>query len=105
MTTVVSTPNTEVTTPTSYISRWIAQSHGNYQKKANEYYSSSSSLDYRTSTIQSPIKNHHSNSHITTWQAQAKSRLNTTTNITSNLSVNDYPNNNNQLQEKLNRIR
>jgi len=101
MTTVVSTPNTEVSIPTSYISRWIAQSHGNYQKKANVYYSSS--LDYRRSTIEIPIKNYHSNSHITTWQAQAKSRLNTT-NITSNLFINDYQNNN-ELQDKLNRVR
>jgi hypothetical protein len=104
MTTIVSTQNTDITTPASYVSRWIAQSHGNYQKKMNDYYASLSSLDYRTSTIEIPIKNHHSNSHITTWQAQAKSRLNSTTNITSNLSVNEYSNHN-EVQEKLTRVR
>jgi hypothetical protein len=97
MTTIVSTSNSEVTTPTSYVSRWVAQSHGKYQRKSNEYYSSSSSLcDYHQSiTNQIPT---------TTWQAQAKSRINkTTTNIISDTLAND--NNNNEIQEKLNRIR
>jgi hypothetical protein len=103
MTTIVSTSNTEVTTPASYVSRWIAQSHGKYQKKSDEYYSSL--CDYRTSIMDKTSTITNSNSHTTTWQAQAKSRLNTTTtnNITSDISVND--NNNNEIQEKLNRIR
>ncbi len=100
MTTFVSTSNTEVTTPASYISRWIAQSHGNYEKKPDEYYTSS--CDYRTS-ITKTLNKIDSNPHpTTTWQAQAKARLNTTVNnITSDTPVN----NNNELQEKLNRIR
>jgi len=102
MTTVVSTSTTEVTTPTSYVSHWIAQSHGKYQKKANEYYSSSSSCDCRPSILKTSIKTN-SNSHTTTWQAQAKSRLNTsTTTVSSDTLIN---NNNSELQEKLNRIR
>jgi len=100
MTTIVSTSNNEVTTPASYVSRWIAQSHGKYQKKSDEYYSSL--CDYRTSIMDKTSTITNSNSHTTTWQAQAKSRLNTTTtSITSDTSVND----NNEIQEKLNRIR
>lgn len=116
MTTVVNTSTTEVTTPTSYVSRWIAQSHHVYQKKINEFYSpssptpsSSSSSDFRTAFNQTPpisistIKTNSSKPHITTWQAQARSRLNppnTTIDDSSHLtSIND--NNNNELQEKL----
>ncbi|CAF2746236.1 unnamed protein product [Rotaria sp. Silwood2] len=113
MTTVVTTTNSEVTTPTSYISRWIAQSHGTYQKKPDEYYSSS--YDYKTPPslpttaipiIKIPTKTT-LNSRTTTWQAQAKSRLdNTTTTMTSDSLLNTSNNiNNNELQEKLNRVR
>lgn len=101
MTTVVSsTSNTEVTTSSSYVSRWIAQSHGKYQKRPDEYYSSlSSSCDYPTSIIETPIK-----IITTTWQAQAKSRVNPTT--TTNLTTSDtLANDNNALQDKLNRVR
>ncbi|CAF1213692.1 unnamed protein product [Rotaria sordida] len=112
MTTMVTTTNSEVTTPTSYVSRWIAQSHGKYQRKSNEYYSSS--CNYQTSTttttttpiIKMPTKTN-LNSRTTTWQAQAKSRLeNTTTTITSDSLLNtSNTTNNNELQEKLNRVR
>jgi hypothetical protein len=104
MTTVVTTSNTEVSTPTSYVSRWIAQSHESYQKKNNEYYTSS--CNYRSSAIipiLKPSTKLNSNPHITTWQAQAKTRLDATvTTITSDSSNNI---NNNELQDKLNRVR
>ncbi|CAF3965349.1 unnamed protein product, partial [Rotaria sp. Silwood2] len=130
MTTIVSTSNSEVTTPTSYVSRWIAQSHNAYQNKSNEFYSpsspssssSSSSCDFRTPTAStktppsniSPttLKSH---TTTTTWQAQAKSRLDaaaaataaaaaaaTTHDSSFILSMNI---NNNELQEKLHRVR
>ena len=124
MTTVVNTSNTEVTTPTSYVSRWIAQSHHVYQKKINEFYSpssptpsSSSSSDFRTAFNQTPpislstIKTNSFKPPTTTWQAQAKSRLNpanTTIDDSSHLSssINSNNNNNNhELQEKLYCIR
>ncbi len=104
MTTVINTSNSEVTTPTSYVSRWIAQSHGKYQKKPDGYYSSS--CDYRTLTtsiITIPTKSN-SNSPITTWQAQAKSRSNASA-TTTNSDISAHDNNNNDLQEKLNRVR
>ncbi|CAF0748452.1 unnamed protein product [Rotaria sp. Silwood1] len=110
MTTVVTTTDSEVTTPISYVSRWIAQSHGNYQKKSDEYYSSSCDCQNSTTTA-IPIVNISTNtnfdSHTTTWHAQAKSRLdNTTTTMTSDSLLNTSNNiNNNELQEKLNRVR
>ncbi len=104
---VNNTSNSEVTTPTSYVSRWIAQSHNVYQKKTNEFYSpssSSTSSDFQTpigSCKPSPIK-------TTTWQAQAKSRLDAAAIATQNSlitsSINNN-NNNNELQEKLHRVR
>jgi hypothetical protein len=100
MTTVVTTSNSEVTTPASYVSRWIAQSHGKYQRKGNEYYLSS--CDCRTSINKTSMRIH-TNSQITTWQAQAKSRLDVTT--TTNTSDSSTNINNNELQEKLTRIR
>ncbi len=120
MTTVVSAPNSEVTTPTSYVSRWIAQSHGKYQRKSKEYYTPS--YDYRTtatrpsssssstttiSIIKIPST---STSPMTTWEAQAKTRpdVTTTSSITSDSSLNTsiiVNNNNNELQEKLNQVR
>ncbi len=112
MTTVVNTSNSEVTTPTSYVSRWIAQSHNAYQKKTNEFFSpssptssSSSSCDFRTASNQTPPISRSSTKTTTTWQAQAKSRLdsvNTSTTVDSSFisSIN-----NNELQEKLHRIR
>ena len=119
MTTIVNPSTTEVTTPTSYVSRWIAQSHHAYQKKTNEFYSpssstpsSASSCDFRTASNQTPSilpstnKTPTFKSHTTTWQAQAKSRLDTTitsTDDSSYLSAINY--NNDELQEKLHRVR
>ncbi|CAF1340571.1 unnamed protein product [Adineta steineri] len=127
MTTVVSTSNSEVSTPASYVSRWIAQSHGKYQKKNHhhhhhQYYSPSYDYQTRTSTsatttisiIKIPTTST-SNSHMTTWEAQAKTRSDgSTINIstTSDSFFNTLPivnhmhnNSNNDLQEKLNRVR
>ncbi len=122
MTTVVSAPNSEVTTPTSYVSRWIAQSHGKYQRKSKEYYTPS--YDYRTTTTTTPSSSLSSStttisiikipststSPMTTWEAQAKTRpdVTTTSSITSDSSLNTsiiVNNNNNELQEKLNQVR
>ncbi len=124
MTTVVSAPNSEVTTPTSYVSRWIAQSHGKYQRKSKEYYTPS--YDYRTKTATSSSSSSSSSSStttisiikipststspMTTWEAQAKTRpdVTTTSPITSDSSLNTsiiVSNNNNELQEKLNQVR
>lgn len=125
MTIIVDTSTTEVTTPTSYVSRWIAQSHNTYQNKTNEFYtpsspssSSSSSCDFRTPTtsLKAPppviLKTAPSKSHKTTWQAQAKSRLdaniaaatatvpNRDSSFISSMNIN-----NNELQDKLNRVR
>ena len=112
MTTVVNTPNSEVTTPTSYVSRWIAQSHNAYQKKANEFYSPSSSpsssCDFRTASNQTPpiISATILKPHTTTWQAQAKLRLDATINPTDDSPYTIPVNyNNNELQEKLHHIR
>jgi hypothetical protein len=116
----MTTVNTEITTPTSYVSRWIAQSHNAYQKKTNEFYSpssptssSSSSCDFRTASNKtspsniSLTKTTTLKSHTTTWQAQAKSRLDATTATTTNNSslASTININNNELQEKLHRIR
>ncbi|CAF1387872.1 unnamed protein product [Adineta ricciae] len=126
MTTVVSTSNPDVNAPTSYVSRWIAQSHGKYQKRANEYFSAT--YDYRTKTttgstttisiIKIPARAS-PHSHMTTWEAQAKTRSDGTTIIPAssdlsfpayviqnhNINNNNNNNNNNDLQEKLNRVR
>ncbi len=105
MTSIVNTPNSEVTTPTSYVSRWIAQSHNAYQKKTNEFYSptssTSSSCDFQTPSSKTP-------STKTTWQAQAKSRLdsvNATTPSHESSFITSININNNELQEKLHRVR
>jgi hypothetical protein len=108
MTTVLTTTNSEVTTPASYVSRWIAQSHGTYQKKGdNNYYSSS--CDCRTSTTSSITKQstqmNSNHNHITTWQAQAMSRMNTVAMTTDSSLNTQTPVNNNDLQEKLNHVR
>ena len=126
MTTVVSTSNPDVNAPTSYVSRWIAQSHGKYQKRANEYFSAT--YDYWTKTttgstttisiIKIPARAS-PHSHMTTWEAQAKTRSDGTTIIPAssdlsfpayviqnhNIINNNNNNNNNDLQEKLNRVR
>ncbi|CAF2141993.1 unnamed protein product [Rotaria magnacalcarata] len=120
MTTIVTTSNSEVTTPTSYVSRWIAQSHSAYQNKTNEFYSPSSSLsssscDFRTPTAsnRTPPNLISPRTTITTWQAQAKSRLDAaaaaaaiaaskTNDSSFILSMNI---NNNELQDKLQRVR
>lgn len=97
-TTVVSTPKNEVTTPTSYVSHWIAQTHSNYQRKSNEFYLPSSSKYYPSVSKDSIL----SSQSTTTWQAQAKSRLKISAD--RNLfetSIHD----NNDLQDKLHRIR
>lgn len=119
----MTTSNSEIPIQTSYVSRWIAQSHNAYQKKFNEFYSpssptsstSSSSCEFRTASNQTPplhitttITTKNTNTlkpHITTWQAQAKSRLDV---ITPRPDESLFPlinNNNNDLQEKLHRIR
>jgi hypothetical protein len=109
----MTTINSEVTTPTSYVSRWIAQSHNAYQKKTNEFYlpssptssSSSSSCDFRTASNKTPPIN---KPHTTTWQAQAKSRLDAAVTIAriNDSSFSSTINiNNNELQEKLHRVR
>jgi hypothetical protein len=112
MTTVVNTSNSEVTTPTSYVSRWIAQSHNAYQKKTNEFYSPSSSpsssCDFRTASNQTPpiISSTTLKPHTTTWQVQAKSRLDTTIATADDSSyISSINYNNNELQEKLHHIR
>ncbi|CAF1445500.1 unnamed protein product [Rotaria magnacalcarata] len=111
MTTVVTNSNSEVSTPTSYVSRWIAQSHGKYHKKPEDYYSSTCDCQISSSTIMAPIMQVPTNSNfnppITTWHAQAQSRLqNTATTMFSNSSFNLTKNiDNNELQEKLNRVR
>jgi hypothetical protein len=112
MTSIVNTSNSEVTTPTSYVSHWIAQSHNAYQKKTNEFYSPSSSpssCEFRTpiaSTKPSPTKIMTLKPHTTTWQAQAKSRLNAVVATTHDSSFTSSINiNNNELQEKLHRVR
>ncbi|UJR25628.1 hypothetical protein I4U23_006980 [Adineta vaga] len=124
MTTIISTSNPDVNAPTSYVSRWISQSHGKYQKRANEYFSSS--YDYQTKTsmgstttisiIKIPAKGN-PNSHMTTWEAQAKTRSDGTiiipassdssfhASIIHNNSNCNNNNNNNDLQDKLNRVR
>lgn len=101
MTTVVSAVNTEINTPISYISRWIAQSHNNYQKQGDEYYTPSS--DYRSSIVHIPIQTY-ANASTTTWQAQAKAARSNllSTNLSSVISSEQ---NNHELQEKLNHIR
>jgi len=113
----MTTINSEVTTPTSYVSRWIAQSHNAYQKKTNEFYSpssptssSSSSCEFRTASNKTPPMNILSTlkPHITTWQAQAKSRLDAAVTIAriNDSSFSSTINiNNNELQEKLHRVR
>jgi hypothetical protein len=115
----MTTSNSEITTPTSYVSRWIAQSHNAYQKKINEFYSpssptssSSSSCDFRTASNKTPplhitsTKTTTSKPHITTWQAQAKSRLDAMTPRTDdNLFPSTSNITNNELQEKLHRVR
>ncbi|CAF1034445.1 unnamed protein product [Rotaria sp. Silwood1] len=125
MTTVISTSNSEVTTPTSYVSRWIAQSHNAYQNKSNEFYSpsllsssssSSSSCDFRTPTASTKTPSNNvspttlKSQTKTTWQAQAKSRSDAaaaaaaaTTHDPSFISSMNI--NNNELQEKLHSVR
>ena len=117
MTTVINTSNSEVTTPTSYISRWIAQSHNAYHNKTKEFYSSSSisSSDSRTPTVStknspaiiSPISIAELKNPTTTWWAQAQSRLDASSTTTNNdsLFISSIDTNNNELQEKLHRIR
>ncbi|CAF4318971.1 unnamed protein product [Rotaria socialis] len=116
MTTIVTTSNSAATTPTSYVSRWIAQSHSAYQNKTNEFYSplsslSSSSCDFLTPTTsnRTPPNLISPRIPITTWQAQAKSRLDAaavsaskTNDSSFILSMNI---NNNELQDKLQRVR
>ena len=105
MTTVVSsTPTIDVSPPTSYVSRWVAQSHGGYCNKANEFYplssptstSSSTSCDYRTP----PSTKTSLATATTTWQAQARSRLNP-----SSTPAEPSPTNNDEFQEKMQWIR
>lgn len=111
MTTVVTASNSEVTAPTSYVSRWIAQSHVSYQKKSDDYYSST--CDCRISTSPTMVHNVkiptklNSNVHTTTWQAQARTRLeNMVPTMTSGPTLNTSNNViNSDLQEKLDRIR
>ncbi|CAM4789138.1 unnamed protein product [Rotaria magnacalcarata] len=118
MTTIVTTSNSEVTTPTSYVSRWIAQSHSAYQNKTNEFYSPSSSLsssscDFRTPTAsnRTPPNLISPRTTITTWQAQAKSRLDAAAAAIAASKTNDSSFilsmniNNNELQDKLQRVR
>ena len=116
MTTVLNTSTAEVTAPTSYVSRWIAQSHSAYQNKTNELFSplSSSLCDFRTPTascrtlptIFAPIKSPVViKPQTTTWQAQAKSRLDANTNISTDPSVSNIQPDNNVLQEKLHHVR
>jgi hypothetical protein len=118
MTTVINTSNSEVTTPTSYVSRWIAQSHNAYQKKTNEFYSSSSptsstssSCDFRTASSKTPpmtissTKTAALKPHTTTWQAQAKLRLDAAAKIDDSSFTSSMHINNNELQEKLHRVR
>lgn len=125
MTIIIGTSNNEVTTPTSYVSRWIAQSHNAYQNKTNEFYTpsspsslSSSSCDFRTSTASTKTapsvipKTTSLRSHITTWQAQAKSRLDANTAAAAAAAANHDSSfissmniNSDELQEKLNRVR
>ncbi|CAF1188514.1 unnamed protein product [Adineta steineri] len=115
MTTVINTTNAEVTTPTSYVSRWIAQSHNTYQNKTNELYSplSSSLCDFRTPsaacrtlpTIFSPIKSSTVKPQTTTWQAQARSRLDASNTALNHMSSFTSSDNNIDLQEKLHHVR
>lgn len=115
MTTTLTTPTAEVTAPTSYVSRWIAQSHSAYQNKTNELYSplSSSLCDFRTPlascrtlpTIFAPVKSPASKPATTTWQAQAKSRLDASTRTPSERTSAFAPPDNNEIQEKLHHIR
>ena len=116
MTTIVNNYKSDVTTPTSYVSRWIAQSHQAYQKKSNEFYSppspssssTSSSCDFRTASNQTPPILAKTNNLLkpltTTWQAQAKSRSNP---LTTSANEQSPPANinNHELQEKLHRVR
>lgn len=115
MATFMTTSNSEVTTPTSYVSRWIAQSHGVYQTKPNEFYSPSSSSSTSSCDFRTPTASNRTSASLispkstkTTWQAQAKSRLDAAAAATKNhespfvLSMNT---NNNELQEKLHRVR
>jgi hypothetical protein len=105
MTTVVTTSNSEVATPASYISRWIAQSHGTYQKRANEFYSSSPSCDCRSPSdaqLHSTPTMANGHSHTTTWQAQARSRFDAT--VTTLTGTSSYHDHDNELHEKLQRI-
>ncbi|UJR23281.1 hypothetical protein I4U23_026298 [Adineta vaga] len=116
MTTVLNTSTAEATAPTSYVSRWIAQSHHAYQNKTNELYSplSSSLCDFRTPsascrtlpTIFAPIKSPVvMKPQTTTWQAQAKSRLDANITASKNQMTSLSPSDNNDIQEKLHHVR
>lgn len=103
MTSVVAASNSDVTTPTSsYVSRWIAQSHGGYAKKSNDFYAfssptstlSSAKSDFRTSI-------HHGTSPTTTWQAQARLKTENDLSMCQPTSLN----NNLEFQEKMTSIR
>ena len=107
MTTVIANSNHDVTTPNSYVSRWIAQSQVAYPKRTNGFYSLSSSYDCPISVEDSFIRSstsHHSRSPTTTWKAQARSRLDPSNYSTSShkpsIDIHDH-----ELQEKLQKIR
>ena len=100
MTTVVSTSHPEASTPASYVSRWVAQTHGGYQKKASDFYSSSS-CDYQSSNSLPFMR---ASTPMTTWQAQVKSRLNPVTANTSTSTT--FANvHDNELKDKLHQVR
>ena len=92
MTTMVTNSDSEVSAPTSYVSRWIAQSHGKYHKKPDDYYSSTCDCQISASTTMVPIMQMPTNTNFsppptTTWQEQAQSRLqNIATTLFSNSS-------------------
>ena len=110
MATIISTSKFEVSPSASYASRWVARSHRSYEKKASDYYTSSCDGQTLITTAiptNKAFTKTNLNSHTTTWQAQARSKLDVTaTTRLSNSSLNTSNDiNNNELQEKLSRAR
>lgn len=87
MTSIIATPSTDINTPTSYVSRWIAQSHGSFQKRSNGHYSSSSSCECSPAVNSLLIQTLPEKQTLllpTTWKVQARARLNSSNSSKTN---------------------